>query len=105
MARGVWIIVVTILLLTALGAIYYFMFGKSQGSITLNPPNSQAQGTQPRQAQGQGYQRPVTLQGQSTPNYYGGKRNKKLKSKRMDTTGIYLLLGAVIVGYITSKFA
>lgn len=104
MARGVvGTIIVTILLLTALGGIYYFMFGKSQGSITLNPLNSQAQGTQPRQ--GQGYQRPVTLQGQSTPNYYGGKRNKKLKSKRMDTTGIYLLLGAVIVGYITSKFA
>ncbi len=98
MARGVvGTIIVTIVLLTALGGIYYlynFMFGKSQGSITLNPAYSQAQGTQPRQVPVQPY-----------PNYSGGKRNKKLKSKRMDTTGIYLLLGAVIVGYITSKFA
>jgi len=98
MARGViGTIIGIMLLLTALGGIYYlyyFMFGKSQGSNTLNPLNSQAQGTQ---AQG-------TVQPYNT-NQSGGKRNKKLKSKRMDTTGIYLLLGAVIVGYITSKFA
>lgn len=34
----------------------------------------------------------------------GGKKNKKLKSKTMGTTGIYLLLGAILVGYITAKF-
>ena len=93
MARGViGTIIVIISFLTALVGIYYlyyFMFGKSQGSTTLNPLNSQAQG-------------PVQTY---NTNQNGGKRNKKLKSKRMDTTGIYLLLGAVIVGYITSKFA
>jgi hypothetical protein len=31
----------------------------------------------------------------------GGKRNKK--SKTMTTSGIYLLLAGVLVGYITSK--
>ncbi len=32
----------------------------------------------------------------------GGKRNKK-SSKTMTTSGIYLLLAGVLVGYITSK--
>ncbi len=32
----------------------------------------------------------------------GGKRNKK-SSKTISTTGIYLLLAGVLVGYITSK--
>jgi hypothetical protein len=32
----------------------------------------------------------------------GGKRNKK-SSKAMTTSGIYLLLAGVLVGYITSK--
>lgn len=41
---------------------------------------------------------------QQSPRQFGGKRNKKLKSKIMGTTGIYLLLGAVLVGYITAKF-
>ena len=92
MARGViGTIIGIIVFLAALGGIYYLyysMFGKSQGSVTLNPPNSQPQGPY-----------------NTNQNQNGGKRNKKLKSKRMDTTGIYLLLGAVIVGYITSKFA
>jgi len=41
----------------------------------------------------------------------GGKRNKKSKSLKsksksttMTTTGVYLLLGAVLVGYILSHF-
>jgi len=47
----------------------------------------------------------------STPTTYsplqqqqqqGGKRNKKL-SKTITTTGIYLLLAGVLVGYVTSK--
>jgi len=32
----------------------------------------------------------------------GGKRNKK-SSKTITTTGIYLLLAGVLVGYVTSK--
>jgi hypothetical protein len=32
----------------------------------------------------------------------GGKRNKK-SSKTITTTGIYLLLAGILVGYITSK--
>ena len=96
MARGVVGTIITILLvLAALGGIYYFVIGKSQGSTgynTSNNFNSVSPGQQQRP--GQGY-----------PNQYGGKRNKKLKSKRMGTTGIYLLLGAVLIGYITSKFA
>ena len=47
----------------------------------------------------------------STPTYsplpppqqqQGGKRNKK-SSKTITTTGIYLLLAGILVGYITSK--
>ena len=47
----------------------------------------------------------------STPTTYsplqqqqqqGGKRNKK-SSKTITTTGIYLLLAGVLVGYVTSK--
>jgi len=43
---------------------------------------------------------PLNQQGQT-----GGRKNKKSKSKKMmSTSGIYLLLAAVLIGYITSKF-
>lgn len=42
---------------------------------------------------------PLQQQGQT-----GGRKNKKSKTKTMTTSGIYLLLAAVLVGYITSKF-
>ena len=56
-----------------------------------------------------------TLQQTITPlnetQQNGGKRNKKSKSLKsksksttMTTTGVYLLLGAVLVGYIMSYF-
>lgn len=35
----------------------------------------------------------------------GGRRKKRgNKKSTMSTTGVYVLLGAVLVGYITSKF-
>jgi len=37
-----------------------------------------------------------------SPLQQGGKRNKK-SSKTITTTGIYLLLAGILVGYITSK--
>ena len=91
MARGVvGTIIGIMLLLTALGGIYYlynFMFGKSQGT-TGNNNNFTGVAPEPN-------------------SMVGGRRKKRgnKKSTTMTTTGIYLLLGAVIVGYITSKFA
>jgi len=91
MARGVASTVVTIIVvLIAMGGIYYFMFGKSQGTT------------------GNGYTPVVPGQQQSNqyPNQYGGRRKKSgnKKSPIMSTTGVYLLLGAVLVGYIVSRF-
>lgn len=100
MARGVVGTIITILLvLVALGGIYYFLIAKSQGSTgynTSNNFNSILPGQQQRP--GQGYQ-------QQGSQYGGRKKRGNKKSTIMTTTGIYLLLGAVIVGYITSKFA
>ena len=90
MARGVASTVVTIIVvLVAMVGIYYFMFGKSQGTTGNNPNFNSVS--------------PVQQQG----SQYGGRRKKlgNKKSATMTTTGIYLLLGAIIVGYITSKFA
>jgi preprotein translocase subunit YajC len=82
MAKGVAGTVITIIVvLVAIGGIYYFMFGKSQGtSMTTSQ---------------EGY---LPLQ----QSQQGGRRNKK-SSKTMTTSGIYLLLAGVLVGYITSK--
>ena len=84
MAKGVAGTVITIIVvLVAIGGIYYFMFGKSQGTSGNNNETS------------------VPL----NQTQYGGRRKKSgnKKSPIMSTSGVYLLLGAVLVGYITSK--
>jgi len=45
---------------------------------------------------------PLQQQQQQQQQQQGGKRNKK-SSKTITTTGIYLLLAGILVGYITSK--
>jgi hypothetical protein len=81
-----------ILGLLLVGALYYGYKNGLFGSFT-----SGTNDTQP------------LLQQEPGPGQYGGKRNKKSKSKSlksgsMTTTGVYLLLGAVLVGYIMSYF-
>jgi hypothetical protein len=69
------------------------MSGKSQGT-TGNNTTSVVPGSNPNQYSNQ------------YPNSMGGGRRKKSGNKKspiMSTTGVYLLLGAVLVGYITSK--
>jgi len=92
MAKGVPGTAITIIVaLSAIGGIYYFisylMSGKSQGTPGNN---NNFTGVAPEQY----------------PNSTGGGRRKKSGNKKspiMSTTGVYLLLGAVLVGYITSK--
>jgi hypothetical protein len=86
-------VITIIVFLFAIGGIYYFMSGKSQGTT------------------GNGYTQvvPGSNSNQNTnqyPNQYGGRRKKSgnKKSPIMSTTGVYLLLGAVLVGYIVSHF-
>lgn len=88
MATGVasTVLVVTIIIVSIVG-IYYALSGKSQ-STTGNNYTPIAPGQQPQY------------------NQYGGRRKKRgnKKSTTMTTTGIYLLLGTVLVGYIVSRF-
>jgi hypothetical protein len=82
-----------ILLGLLVGALYYGYKKGFFGSFTSGTNETQS----PLQQEGQ--------------EQYGGKRNKKSKSLKsksksttMTTTGVYLLLGAVLVGYIMSYF-
>jgi hypothetical protein len=83
----IWIFIVILII----GAVIFGLMGT--GNIKSNYSGSSTTTSNPTYS-------PV----QQQQPMYGGKRNKKLKSKRMGTTGIYLLLGAVLVGYITAKF-
>jgi len=85
------IIALVILGIVLVGALYYGYKAGFLGSFTSGTNETQSQ-----------------IQG---PVQYGGKRNKKSKSLKsksksttMTTTGVYLLLGAVLVGYIMSYF-
>ena len=91
MARGVasTVIVIITVLIAIAGFIYFFPKLQSQGTTGNNPNFNSVS--------------PVQQQG----SQYGGRRKKlgNKKSKTMTTSGIYLLLAAVLIGYITSKFA